>query len=163
MSDSASSRRRDFGFALAIIGVCAVVIWEARKQPKAPFDPVGAAAVPIVTASIMILLALAILVRLALGRTTRGAAQSLFTAAEAIDESYTIRPGLSWTAILFSAAYVAAIPVGGFMAATTGFLAALGWAMSDRSIRSTAIATAIALAGGVGLTLGFRALLIDLP
>ena len=161
--DSASSRRRDFGFALVIVAVCALTIWEARKQPVAPFDPVGAAAVPIWTAAIMILLAGSILVRLALGRSTRGGAQSMFAVTEAADASYLPRPGMSVAAILISLAYAAAIPIAGFMAATAGFLVVLGWTLSDRSVRAAAITIAIAIAGGVGLTLGFRALLVDLP
>lgn len=161
--DSAASRRRDLAFALGIVAVSAVTIWEARKQPRAPFDPVGAAAVPIATAAIMIALAAVLLLRLWLNRPTRGAAQSLFTASEAIDESYAVRPAMSWLAIAATAAYVAAIPLIGFMAATVAYLGALGWGLSDRSARATAITGAIALVGGVGLTLGFRALLIDLP
>ena len=161
--DSATSRRRDLAFALGIVGVSAVTIWEARKQPRAPFDPVGAAAVPIATAAIMIALAAVLLLRLWLNRPTRGAAQSLFTASEAADESYAVRPALSWLAILATACYVAAMPALGFMAATVAYLGALGWLLSDRSLRAAAIPGAIALVGGVGLTLGFRALLIDLP
>jgi hypothetical protein len=163
MADSATSRRRDLAFALGIIAISALAIWEARKQPKAPFDPVGAAAVPIATAAIMIALALVILARLALGRATRGSAQSLFTASEAVDEGYRVRPAMSWAAIALSFAYAAAIPVAGFMAATVVYLGALGWIMADRSARAAIVVAAIAATGGVGLTLGFRALLIDLP
>ena len=162
-SDSVASRRRDLAFALGILAVCALTIWEARKQPRAPFDPVGAAAVPIATATIMILLALVILVRLWLNRSTRGGAQSLFSSTEAADDSYVVRPAMSWMAIALSFAYAAAIPLAGFMVATIGFLAVFGWVLSDRSPRSTVIVTAVGLAGGVGLTLGFRALLVDLP
>ena len=49
------------------------------------------------------------------------------------------------------------------MVATIGFLAVFGWVLSDRSPRSTVIVLAVGLAGGIGLTLGFRALLVDLP
>jgi hypothetical protein len=163
MTDSAASRRRDLGFALGIVAVSALMIWEARKQPRAPFDPVGAAAVPIATAGVMIALAAVLLLRLWLNRPTRGAAQSLFTASEAVDDGYAVRPGMTWLAIGATAAYVALIPPLGFMAATIAYLGGLGWALSDRGARSTAIVGALALAGGVGLTLGFRAMLIDLP
>ena len=85
--DMPSSRRRDLIFALAIIAIAGLVIWEARKQPRSPYDPIGAAGVPIWTAGIMIILAGSMLVRLALGKSTTGDAKSLFTSTEAVDDS----------------------------------------------------------------------------
>jgi hypothetical protein len=70
---------------------------------------------------------------------------------------------MTWLAIGATAIYLAAIPPLGFMAATIAYLGGLGWVLSDRGARATAIVAAIALSGGVGLTFGFRALLVDLP
>ena len=161
--DTSTSRRRDLIFALVIIAVAAVVIWEARKQPHSPYDPIGAAGVPIWTAGIMIVLAGSMLLRLALGRSTAGAAKSLFTSTEAVDDSYDTRPGLSLAAIVGSIVYIAAMPLVGFLPATIAFLWLLGSILSDRSPRALAICAAIAIVGGVGLDLGFRAMLVDLP
>jgi hypothetical protein len=158
-----SSRRRDLAFAIAIIAVCALVLWEARKQPASPYEPIGAAGVPTWTAIIMIALAGSILVRIALGKSTGGDAKSLFTATKAHDDSYSTRPWLSLGTIVLTLIYALAIPYAGFMVATVAFLAALVWLLGDRSARTLAIGAALAIAAGVGLTAGFRALLIDLP
>jgi hypothetical protein len=161
--DSPSSRRRDAVFALAIIAVAGLVLWEARKQPRSPYDPIGAAGVPIWTALAMIVLAGSMLVRIALGKSTMGEAKSLFTATEAIDDSYSTRPWLSAGAIALTLVYALVAPWIGFMAASVIFLAVLGWLLSDRTPRALAICAAIAVIAGIGLDRGFRALLIDLP
>ena len=161
--DMPSSRRRDLIFALAIIAIAGLVIWEARKQPRSPYDPIGAAGVPIWTAGIMIILAGSMLVRLALGKSTAGDAKSLFTSTEAVDDSYSTRPGLSAAAVVGTAVYILAMPFTGFMAATIAYLWLLGSVLSDRTPRALAICAAIAIVGGVGLDFGFRAMLVDLP
>ena len=154
---------RDAAFALAMIGAGLATIWGLRNQPRAPFDPVGAAAIPTWTAIAVIVLALLLLARIVLGHATRGGAVSMFTATEAIDETYTVRPALSVVATFAAFAYAAAIPVLGFRLASIGFMLALGWLLSDRTPRALAIVAAIAVLGGAGLDAGFRALLVDLP
>lgn len=163
ITETPSTRRRDLIFAVAAIAVAVLVIWEARKQPRSPYDPIGAAAVPMWTAGLIILLAVSILVRLALGKATAGQSKSMFTSTESVDGSYATRPWLSVAAIVASVIYVAAIPAAGFMASTVAFLWALGSILSDRSPRALAICAAIAVAGGIGLDTGFRAMLVDLP
>ena len=49
------------------------------------------------------------------------------------------------------------------MLASVVYMTVLGWVLGDRSPRSLVIVLAVAALGGVGLDLGFRALLIDLP
>lgn len=155
--------KRDAVFAVSMIVVAGLTIWGLRNQPKAPYDPVGAAAVPFWTAVIVLTLAVLLLVRVMLKHSTRGDAISIFTMSEAVDDSYAVRPWLSAHAIVLSFGYAAAIPVVGFMYASIGFMLILGWLLSDRTPRAFALVMAVALVGAVGLDQGFRALLIDLP
>ena len=154
---------RDGVFALTMIGAGAATLWGVRNQPRAPFDPVGAAAIPSWTAIVVIALALLLLARIVLGHATRGGAASLFTATEAVDETYAVRPGLSVVTTLLAFGYAAALPLAGFRLASIGFMLVLGWLLSDRTPRALAIVAAIAILGGAGLDAGFRALLVDLP
>ena len=161
--DSAKSAFADGAFGAAMIGVGALVMWGLRNQPKAPFDPVGAAAVPFWTAAIVMALGAILLARVLLRHSTRGSVESYFVSTEATDDSYDVRPGLSAVATVASVVYVAAIPLLGFAIASCGFMFALGWFLSDRTPRATAIVAAIAIVGGFGLDAGFRAMMIDLP
>ena len=154
---------RDGAFALAMIGAGAITIWGVRNQPRAPFDPVGAAAIPVWTSIAVIGLALLLLVRIVLGHATRGGAASLFTATEAVDDSYVVRPSLSLATTLLAFGYAAVLPFAGFRLASIGFMLVLGWMLSDRTPRAAAIVATIAIVGGAGLDAGFRALLVDLP
>ncbi len=163
MTETPSTRARDLIFAVASIAVALLVIWEARKQPRSPFDPVGAAAIPMWTAGLIIVLGGSILVRLALGKSTAGKSKSMFTSTESVDGTYATRPWLSIAAIIATVIYIAVIPAFGFMVSTIAFLWALGSILSDRSPRALAICAAIAIAGGIGLDTGFRAMLVDLP
>lgn len=161
--ETAGETRRDIAFAVFMIAAGALTIWGLRNQPKAPFDPVGAAAIPIWTAWIVIALAALLLLRIALGKLTRGGAQSMFTSTEAVDSSYEVRPTLSWVAIGLSFAYAAAMPFLGFALASAIFMFAFGWALSDRSPRMIAIAAIVAALSGYGLDWGFGAMSVSLP
>ena len=59
--------RRDATFAIAMIAAGALTIWGVRNQPRAPIDPVGAAAIPFWTAIAVIALASILLARIILG------------------------------------------------------------------------------------------------
>ncbi len=161
--DSPSTARSDAGFAAVMIAVALFTMWGVRNQPKAHYDPVGAAAVPFWTAAAVFVLAAVLLARVLLRHSTRGNSLSLFTSSDAIDDSYSVVPRLSIYSIFASILYVAAIPVIGFMAASVVYMCVLGWLLGDRTPRSFAIVLAVAVVCGVGLDLGFRALLIDLP
>ena len=161
--ESARFAKGDAAFAVSMIAVALLTMWGVRNQPKAPYDPVGAAAVPFWTAAIVLVLALLLLARVLMKRSTRGDAMSMFTMSDAIDDSYAVRPWLSVCAILLSLMYTAAIPIAGFMYASVGFMLALGWLLSDRTPRALALVAILAVVGAVGLDAGFRALLIDLP
>jgi hypothetical protein len=153
----------DAAFALAMMAVALTVMWGLRHQPKAPYDPVGAAAVPFWTAAIVLALAAFLLVRVLLRRATRGDAQALFTANEAIDDSYDVVPSFSVWAVALSILYIAVMPLVGFMASSIVYMLALGWVLSDRTPRAMAILACVAVVLGAGIDLGFRAMLIDLP
>jgi hypothetical protein len=153
----------DGAFGAAMIGVGALVMWGLRNQPKAPYDPVGAAAVPFWTAAIVMALGALLLARVLLRYSTRGEATAYFVSTDAIDDSYTVRPGLSATAAVAAFAYAAAMPLVGFAVASAAFMAVLGWALSDRTPRALAAVAAVALGGGFGLDAGFRSMMISLP
>lgn len=157
------SARQDAGFALAMIGVGALTMWGLRNQPRAPFDPVGAAAIPFWTAAAVIVLAVVLLAGVALRKSMRGDAASYFVSTEAIDDSYAVRPALSVVAIAATIGFVAAIPALGFRYASIGFMLVLGWQLSDRTPRSLAVVAAVALVAGIGLDAGFRAMMVSLP
>jgi|GEM_PF-5052519 len=162
-TEAPKSARADALFALAMMAVALLTMWGVRNQPRAPFDPVGAAAVPFWTAAIVLALACLLLVRVLLKHATRGAAMSLFTTSEAVDDSYAVVPRFSVYAVVLSVLYAALIPLAGFLAASVLFMLVFGAALCDRTPRSLAVVAAVALAGGIGLDWGFRALLIDLP
>jgi hypothetical protein len=163
--DTRQSRAADAIFAIAMIAVSLVTIFEARKQPRSPYDPIGAAAIPIWTGWITIGLAALLLLRIALRKSTLGGAQSLFVGIVEQDTlDYRLWPGLAVTSFVLTIAYAAAIPLIGFRIATFGFMLALGWLMCDRRPVSL-IGTAIVAAGGsVAIDYVFRSLLlVDLP
>lgn len=158
-----AASRTDGIFAVAMICVAVLTMWGVRNQPKAPYDPVGAAAIPFWTAAAVLVLAVYLLARVLLRHSTRGDSMSLFTSSEAVDDSYAVVPRLSVYAILVSVLYAAAIPVAGFMAASVAYMSLLGWLLGERTRRSLVLVVVVAVVCGVGLDLGFRALLIDLP
>jgi len=163
VTEEPKAARADALFALAMLAVALLTLWGVRNQPRAPYDPVGAAAVPFWTAVAVLALASVLLVRVLLKHSTRGAAMSLFTMSEAIDDSYAVVPRFSVYAVALSFLYVALIPLAGFAAASVLYMLVFGAALCDRTPRSLAIVAVVALLGGVGLDYGFRALLIDLP
>jgi hypothetical protein len=157
------STRQDAGFALAMIAVGALTMWGLRNQPRAPFDPVGAAAIPFWTAAAVIVLAVVLLAGVVMRKSMRGDATSYFVSTEAIDESYAVRPALSVVAIAATIGFIAAIPALGFRYASIGFMLVLGWQLSDRTPRALAVVAAVAFVAGIGLDAGFRAMMVSLP
>lgn len=153
----------DAAFALAMIAVALFTIWGLRNQPKTPYDPLGAAAIPVWTAGCVIVLATILLVRVLLRHATRGGAQALFTSSEAVDDSYAVVPSFSAWAVGLSILYVAAMPFVGFMLASIVYMMALGWILSARTPRALAILFVVSVVLGAGIDFGFRAMLIDLP
>lgn len=160
---ASATKRRDVAFAISMIGVALLTMWGLRNQPKAPYDPIGAAAIPFWTAAIVLVLAIVLLLRAVLGRGEGGSAVSMFVSTESVDDSYSVVPSLSLYSIAASVAYAVLIPTVGFLAASIGYMLVLGWILSDRSPRSVVLVVLVACIGGIGLDLGFRALLVDLP
>ncbi len=155
--------KSDAAFAVSMIAVALLTMWGLRNQPKAPYDPVGAAAIPFWTATVVLALAVVLLARVLMRHSTRGNSIQLFTSSDAIDDSYAVSFRLSFYAAGLSVLYAVTIPLLGFMTASVTYMILAGWVLGDRTPRALATVTVIAIAGGVGLDLGFRALLIDLP
>jgi len=164
-ADTRQSRLADGLFAVAMIAAAGATIFEARKQPRSPFDPVGAAAIPTWTAWIVIALAVVLLLRLALRRSTIGGAQSLFVGIVAQGEvDYRLRPMLALATLLLTVGYAALLPVAGFRTATVAYMLLLGWLMCDRRPASLAGTAVLAGAGGVAIDYIFRHVLyVPLP
>ena len=164
-ADTRQSRTADAVFALAMIATAVITIIEARKQPRSPYDPIGAAAIPVWTSWITIGLAAVLLLRIALRRSTLGGAQSLFVGIveqDALD--YRLRPGLAVISFVATVAYAAAIPFLGFRLATLGFMLALGWLMCDRRPVSLLGTAVVAVVGSFAIDHVFRRwLLVALP
>jgi hypothetical protein len=161
--DETRSARADSFFALSMMAVSALTMWGVRNQPRAPYDPVGAAAVPFWTAAIVFALSAVLIIRVFLKHATRGDAMSLFTMSEAIDDSYAIQPLYSVYAIILSFVYAGMIPVAGFLVASALYMLVLGAILCDRTPKSLILVAVVAFVGSFGLDYGFRALLIDLP
>lgn len=163
--ESRRSRVADGVFAVAMIGAAVATLVELRKQPRSPFDPVGAAAIPGWTAWIVIALASLLLLRIAFGRSTAGSATSLFVGiVDQAELDYRLRPGLAVACFVLTLAFAALVPLLGFRMATVGYMLILGWLLCDRSVASLAITAGMALAGGIGLDALFRhVLFVPLP
>jgi len=161
--DARRTALTDATFALSMIAAALLTMWGLRNQPKAPYDPVGAAAVPFWTAALVMALGGVLLVRVLLRHSTRGEATAYFISTDAIDDSYSVRPGLSAVAAVASFAYAAAMPLVGFAAASTAFMFVLGWFLCERTPRAALAVAAVAVVGGFGLDAGFRAMMISLP
>lgn len=162
-AESPKIAKADAAFAVSMIAVALLTMWGLRNQPMAPYDPVGAAAIPFWTAAAVLALAVVLLGRVLMRHSTRGNSIQLFTSSDAIDDSYAVSHRLSIYAAGLSILYAAMIPVLGFMAASVGYMFFTGWVLGDRTPRALVTVAAVAVVVGVGLDLGFRALLIDLP
>ena len=76
-----SSPRTDFGLALFLIVVCAVVLFETRDIPPGTFEPLGSAPIPQATAGLIILCSLIVMARAVL-QTRRGAVETAYDELE---------------------------------------------------------------------------------
>jgi len=160
-------RRTDAVLGAVMLAIAAVTWWEARKLPPAPFDPLGPKTFPIWLSCVLAGLAILLLARVALGLDVgRSTTRLILGVGDEAPAEYRLRPGLAVFAFGWTVAYTAALtftPVG-FLVATIAYMAALGWAMSDRSPRQAATAVAIAVIGGSGIHYVFtRIFVVALP
>jgi len=166
-SERTAGRRADAVLGLAMLAVAALTWWEARKLPPAPFDPLGPKTFPIWLSGVLAALALVLLARLALGlRVGRSATSLVLGVGGEGPAEYRLRPGLAIFTFAWTVAYAAVLtftPVS-FLYSTIAYMAALGWAMSDRSPRQAAIAAAVAVIGGAAIHFTFtRIFVVALP
>jgi hypothetical protein len=167
--DSANARERrvDAIAAAVVLLVAGVTWWEARRLPPAPFDPLGPGTVPLWLCYVLAGLALIVLGRLALGlRIGQSTTAMIMGVAGETPTDYTLRPGLAVFSFAWTVVYAAVLtftPVT-FLVATIVYMAALGWAMCDRSKRQTMIALAVAVIGGLAINTTFtKIFVVDLP
>jgi hypothetical protein len=165
--ERSSERRADAVLGLVMLAIAAITWWEARKLPPAPFDPLGPKTFPIWLSYVLAGLALVLLARLALGLRIGQSTTSLVLGVGGdAPAEYRLRPGLAVFAFAWTVAYTAVLtfaPVS-FLYPTIAYMAGLGWAMSDRSLRQAAIAAAVAVIGGAAIHFMFtRIFVVALP
>ncbi len=155
--------RGDLLLALAVILLAGVVYWQASLLPPPFFDPVGSAAVPKVTALVLMLLAIGVVVtRL---RAKPGAVDAGFSLQ--IDEEPV--PGAPWTAlasIVLPVLYVGVMQAGwlAFAQASTLFVFGLGALFGRFRPRLLLLLVPVAVIAGYGLDYLFTEILyVDLP
>ncbi len=154
-----SQRRADFGFAIVTLGVCALTWREASTLPPALFDPLGPKAFPLWISSLLAMLAVLILLRLALGASIGASRTSLITGlGDDPSATHRSRPGLAVATFLLTAAYAAALAVPGlkFAVATAGYVLALILTLGPRRRRDILIAAMVAVVGAGAIDLLFR-------
>lgn len=158
-----SERRADAVLGVVMLAVAALTWWEARKLPPAPFDPLGPKTFPIWLSYVLAALAILLLARLALGLDVgRSTTRLILGVGDEAPTAYRLRPGLAVFAFAWTVAYTAALTVTpvSFLVATIVYMAALGWAMSDRSPRQAATAAAIAVIGGAAINYTFTKIFV---
>jgi hypothetical protein len=152
-------------FALVVLALATVVGLEASRLPPAPYDAVGPKGVPLLICLVLGALALILLVRAILGLAIGRAQHSLILGLE--DEAptdYRLRPDIAWATFGALLAYVAAMRVIGFRAATILFVAGLGLLYAPRTRRHAVATIAVAIIGGLAVDFLFRKIFfLDLP
>jgi len=124
--DDNTNPKVDIGVAVFLIAVCSIVIAEASRLPPGTFEPLGSAPVPTATAGLIILLALAVILR-AWKRQREGAGEPPWA------------PDLhGWDAVAV-------------LALTTVYIAGMQYRLADFSIL-----TVIYLVATIGLLVRFR-------
>lgn len=166
MSTGAKRSGPDLAFGFAMLAVSLVLGWDAAKLRPSPFDPLGPGSLPKLVAGCLGLLSLILLARIALGRRIGRSETSLVFGIDGADAEHRRRPALALAAAAATVLYVALLSFApaGFLWPTVGYLAALGFALSDRSRRAalTALAVAVLVGGAIAL-LFTRVLFVDLP
>jgi len=156
------TRRIDTIAGTLLLVFALVMVGAARREPPPGYDPLGSGSAPLWVGGALAVLALLLLAKALLGMRIAQSQQSLIVGLDGeAPPDYALRPGLAAFAMTATVGYVAALALGlGFRWSTIAFLGALGAAMSDRSPRHLALAGAVAVAGGFGIDLLFRKLLL---
>lgn len=159
---SSKAQRADAAFAAVVLIVALVFLAQAWRLPPSRFDPLGPGSFPIAISILLAVLAGAALLLSLAGRDLGAAETSIILGVgDETEGAGRRRHGLGLFVFVATAVYAAVLgytPVG-FFAATTAFIFAAGYAMSDRSRRSVLVALAVAFGVSAALTLGFGRLL----
>ncbi len=159
-------RRKDLIGAIAILAVAAIGFGAAWREPPALYDPLGPGTVPLWVSGALAILALALLIRAALGLKIGQASQSMILGmGEDAPADYRLRPGLAVLAYAATIAYVAALGFGlPFLWCTLAFLGGLGLAMAWGQRALYPWIAGAAIAGAFAVEYLFRVILrVPLP
>lgn len=166
-SRMSKQRRADLWLAVAMMAISGAVWWEASKLAPAPFDPLGPKSFPMWIAGTLGVLSAVAAISVLCGRALGRAETSLILGiGDEGPAEYVLRPGLAVTASLLTLVYVGVLTFTGigFLWATIGYIGALGWAMSDRTLRHGVIAALVAVIAGGAITYLFtKIFVLDLP
>ena len=153
-------------FGLSTLAISAIVWWEASKVRPSPYDPLGAGAFPKLVSVLLAGLAILLIARVLLGYAIGASDTSLISGLTGLGETHRRRPILAVGVLAGLTLYIAALTLTsvGFLWATIVFVAAVGFAMSDRRPRDLVLAGLIAVFIGVALNFLFtRVLIVALP
>lgn len=157
----------DIALAAFLIAIAAAFLWETRNIPPGIFEPLGSAPVPQATATILILLCLAVLLR-ALMRLRRKDDPVSPSQTESKDDGIVApeNPRAVIVTGILTVAYVLALSarVADFALVTTVFLFALIAILARFERRALVLAAIIAVAMGYGCQYVFTEIfVVDLP
>lgn len=158
-----SEARAELILAFCMMVLSAAVWIAADRLPPPIFDPLGSGAVPKLVASLVMVLAVAMLVQRLRGIADRGAVPDPGDPAEAVTP---LRPGIAISAFAAIAACPAMMEAEllGFRETTFVFILALGGVLSRFSRRTMTILVPTAAMLAIGLSWIFGGhLYIDLP
>lgn len=160
----------DVGLGAALIGLAAVVWWQADQLPPPMFDPIGSAAVP-KTVALLIAAMSAIVVWRGFRSSPEPEPEAMAElpdglAAPTATAEPRLRPLLALALLGLTCVYAGAMQWGGlgFRSATVGYVFLAGLLLGGLSRRVAATSGVLAIVLGVGGTYLFtRVFYIDLP
>jgi hypothetical protein len=150
------TRIAEFAYNALILAVAAVVWREASGLPPAPYDPLGPKSFPIWVCGGLILLAAAMLVRLACRRALGSAGHAMVIGLEG--GAHAASPWSAGLTLLLAMAYAGALGSSAvpFVLATAVYLFAASAVLGPLHRRRIAVVAAFAIAAAAALDLLFR-------
>jgi hypothetical protein len=158
-----AQRTAELIYIALLLGIAGLIWREARTLPPAPYDPLGPGSFPLWVAYGLAGLALAMLLRLALGRSLGRASHSMVTGLEGEAEHET-SPATAILLLAVSFGYAIALSLRApFLFSTMAYLFAGGAILGPLEKRRLAIVAVFAVVAGLALdTLFLRVFHLDL-